>query len=54
MNQSSNYFDLFPLTPFAQVRRGDNHQDVSYLAPLPWERGWGEVKITKSRSEDGL
>ena len=24
------------------------------LAPLPWERGWGEVKITKSRSEDGL
>jgi hypothetical protein len=48
MNQSSIFFDLFPLIPFSLGRKGNNHQDVSYLAPLPRESGWGEVKIKKA------
>jgi hypothetical protein len=48
MNQSSNLINLFPLSSFSQVRMGDSHLNVSYLAPLPRERGWGEVKIKKA------
>jgi hypothetical protein len=36
------FFDLIPLPPSPGVRRGNNH-NISVLAPLPWERGWGEV-----------
>jgi len=32
------------------VRRGKN-QIISVLAPLPWERGWGEVDHKKQESK---
>jgi len=37
------FFTLFPLTPFSQVRRGKSKLlTYNEIAPLPWERGWGE------------
>jgi len=35
--------DLIPLPPSP---RGEGGMDlnINVLAPLPWERGWGEVK----------
>jgi hypothetical protein len=35
--------DLIPLPP-SPKGEGDNLKIIFILAPLPWERGWGEVK----------
>jgi hypothetical protein len=35
--------DLIPL-PLLPREKGSNMHIINGLAPLPWERGWGEVK----------
>jgi hypothetical protein len=38
-----------PKPPSPKVRRGLNSLFIKYIAPLPWERGWGEVKEGRER-----
>jgi hypothetical protein len=35
--------DLIPLPP-SPGREGGMNLNINVIAPLPWERGWGEVK----------
>jgi hypothetical protein len=35
--------DLIPPSPFSQERKRCNIHIHSFLAPIPWERCWGEV-----------
>jgi hypothetical protein len=39
----SGIINLIPQAPFSQERRGCKDMYINEIAPLPWERGWGEV-----------
>ena len=38
--------------PFSRVEKGSNVHIVNGLAPLPWERGWGEAKNKRLNYRD--
>jgi hypothetical protein len=52
MRRELTLVNLIPL-PLLPGKKGSNVHIINGLAPLPWERGWGEVKNREPEKSAG-